>query len=155
MGREFMSEDVDDFTYWANLSTDTELGVERLKKITSWIEGQIRTFVGILQAKGIKHVEYHIFSFDTRSILIVLGYKNEAYLTLSLEDIDIEDDSLGIRKLGVSSWIGTHDRIVMKEFNYEEIPLNESISIGANSLLNFLIIKYNGTIAEKYNFPKL
>jgi len=64
-----MSEDVDDFTYWANLSK--ELG-ERLKKITSWIEGQIRAFVGILQAKGIKHVEYHIFPFDTRSISIFL-----------------------------------------------------------------------------------
>jgi len=148
-----MSEDVDDFTYWAKLSK--ELGVERLKKITSWIEGQIRAFVGILQAKGIRYAEYHIFPFDTRSISIVLGYKNEAYLTLSLEDIDIENDSLRIRKLGVSSWIGTHDRSVIKEFKYEEIPLNESISIGANSLLNILIIKYDELIAKKYNLPKL
>jgi len=43
----------------------------------------------------------------------------------------------------------------MKEFKYEEIPLNESISIGANSLLNFLMIKYNGIIAEKYNLPEI
>lgn len=148
-----MSED--DFEYWLKLTN--ELG-EKLKEITNWIQSQVIVFVGQLKFIGIKYVEYHIFPFDTRSIPIVLGpivlgYRNEAYLTLSLEDIDIKNDSLTIGKLGISSWIGTHDRSVMKEFNYEEIPLNVSISIGANSLLNLLIAKYDELIAKRYNLP--
>ncbi|MEM4290411.1 MAG: hypothetical protein QXQ48_09125 [Nitrososphaerota archaeon] len=104
----------DDFTYWHNLSKQPARAnlIRRLEHI-------LLEFLGLLKQKGITYVDYRMFPFDTKTVIILFGgYENnkERYFSISLEGFDLNRyGKLYVGEARVTTWVGRPDYRVFKE----------------------------------------
>lgn len=104
----------DDFDYWYSLSKEPARA-----NVIPRLEAILLEFLGLLKQAGITYVDYSMFPFDTKAVIILFGgyeTSRERYFLISLEGFDIRTNGkVDIGEVRVTTWVGGPEYRVFKK----------------------------------------